>query len=324
MKRIMIVGGGGAIGQYVVEDLYKHGYALFCVDHTANNTTLYEKLNIPYVVVDITDIEDINKLPSNGIDSLIFLTGVLPAKMQTYNPQKYFYVNTIGAQNIFEYCVKAKIKQILYTQSHSDVASLWGKKTIPPYETPSINYKNDHTVYIISKLAAVSLLEYYYQSFNISYCVFRCPNIYAYYPDLYYYKDGKRTLIAYRYFIQRAIKSEPIEIWGKHESRRDIVYVKDLAQMLRKAIEKKIDRAFYNVSNGKTVSVKEQIEDTIEVFSPQNNKSQIIYRPDIDIPEISYHYDIQNAIEELDYIPEYFHKEMLLDMKKIMQERGEL
>ena len=89
--------------------------------------------------------------------------------------------------------------------------------------------------------------------------------------------------------------------------------------MLRKAIEKNISKGYYNVANGKSVSIKEQVEDTIEIFSPPDNKSKIIYRPDIDIPEISYHYDIQNAIDELGYVPKYFHREMLIDMKKIMQ-----
>ncbi|MEL3899249.1 MAG: NAD(P)-dependent oxidoreductase [Treponema phagedenis] len=182
----------------------------------------------------------------------------------------------------------------------------------------SLNYNNDHTVYIISKLAAVSLLEHYYQAYKIKYCIFRCPNIYAYHPDMYYYKDGKKTIIAYRYMIHQAINSKPIEIWGNHESKRDIVYVKDLTQMIRKAIEKNIDKAVYNVSNGKAISLREQVEDIIDVFSPKNNKSKIIYRPDIDIPEISYHYDIENAIKDLGYKPQYFHKEMLRDIKKIM------
>ncbi|MGI5084550.1 NAD-dependent epimerase/dehydratase family protein [Treponema putidum] len=319
MKTVMIVGSGGLIGQYIVKDLYENGYNLFCVEHSDKNAELYKNLGIPFLIADVQCVDDINKLPQSGIDSVIFLAGILPARMTVYEPQKYFYVNTIGAQNIFEYCLRIGVKQILYTQSHSDVANLWGKKTISPYDPPTINYKNDHTVYVISKLAAVSLLEYYYQNFQISYCVFRCPNIYAYHPDRYYYRDGKKTLIAYRDFIYRAINSEPIEIWGKYESRRDIVYVKDLAQMLRKAIEKNISKGYYNVANGKSVSIKEQVEDTIEIFSPPDNKSKIIYRPDIDIPEISYHYDIQNAIDELGYVPKYFHREMLIDMKKIMQ-----
>ena len=36
--------------------------------------------------------------------------------------------------------------------------------------------------------------------------------------------------------IEKAIKAEPIELWGNPDREKDIVYVKDFCQMLLKAI----------------------------------------------------------------------------------------
>ena len=87
------------------------------------------------------------------------------------------------------------------------------------------------------------------------------------------------------------------------------------------AIEKKIKHGKYNVSNGKELTLEQQIKDTIEVFCSPDKKSKIIYKPEIKIPDIKYHYDISNAIKDLGYKPKYFHIEMLKDMKEEMKKK---
>lgn len=65
-------------------------------------------------------------------------------------------------------------------------------------------------------------------------------------------------------------------------------------------------------------TIEQQIKDIISVFSPENNRSKIIYCPDKTIPDIKYHYDISNAVEDLGYKPKYFHVQMLEDIKNEM------
>jgi len=54
------------------------------------------------------------------------------------------------------------------------------------------------------------------------------------------YVNGKNVPLGYRYFIQKALNSETIEIWGDPQKAKDIVYVKDFNQMLNKAIESNV------------------------------------------------------------------------------------
>ena len=122
-------------------------------------------------------------------------------------------------------------------------------------------------------------------------------------------------------FIDKAIAGEDIEIWGNPQMKRDVVYVKDLTQMFILAIEKEIKRGKYNVSNGTELTLDQQVKDTIEVFSSPDKKSKIIYRPEMKIKDIKYHYDISNAVTDLGYKPKYFHIEMLKDMKEEMKKK---
>lgn len=319
MKTVMVIGAAGMIGVYLTDELIEKGYKVVAVCHKKRDTEAFKKRGTESYTLDISDKDDFENLPKIRVDSVVLLAGILPAGMNGYFPEKYFQINTIGALNVLEYCRLNGIKQVLYAQSHSDVSGHWQDDVIDAYTPPSITYNNDHTVYIISKIAAAELLEHYHQMYGLSYATFRLPNIYSYHPNKYYYVDGKLKIIAYRMFIDKAIAGEDIEIWGNPQMKRDVVYVKDLTQMFILAIEKETKRGIYNVSNGTELTLEQQVKDTIEVFSPPDKKSKIVYRPEMKIKDIKYHYDISNAVEDLGYKPKYFHIEMLKDMKEEMK-----
>lgn len=313
-KNVLIFGATGLIGTYLTDYLHNK-FSIYAVGNKSPFTYQYENVNYYKCAIDNKD--DFKNLPQN-IDVVIMLAGILPANMETYIPEKYFQINTIGLLNVLEYCKQIGVQQIIYTQSHSDVKGMWGKQVINPYAEYSLDYNNDHTVYIISKIAGVELIKHYHELCGLKYVILRCPNIYAWHPSTSYFVNGKKTIIAYRYFIKNAINSLPIEVYCDENTYRDVVYIKDLNQLVEKSIDKNISSSVYNVSNGKAISIKEQVQDIIEIFSPKNNPSQIIYKPEIKVKNLNYRYDISNAIEELGYNPQYFHKEMLLDMKEEM------
>ena len=89
--------------------------------------------------------------------------------------------------------------------------------------------------------------------------------------------------------------------------------------MILKAIEVKPSNSVYNVSTGHSTTLEEQILGIIDVFSPESNKSKVVYRPEKKVHINNHQYDISNAIEELNYCPQYDYITMLHDYKKEMQ-----
>ena len=101
-----------------------------------------------------------------------------------------------------------------------------------------------------------------------------------------------------------------------------MVYVKDFAQMLYKALFVEISSGYYNVGTGKGISLLDQIKGIIEVFSPKDKKSKIIMRPDMpNAPQ--YIMDISNAVNDLGYKPEYDYISMLNEIKQEMMNDAE-
>ena len=217
---------------------------------------------------------------------------------------------------ILEYARKTGADRVIYTQTWAEMAGYWGKKkTLSPDLPRKLLYRGDHAVYSITKCAVVDLMEYYKQEFGIKNFVFRLPNIYLYSPQKYYYVDGEKKPIAYRYIIDRAMEGKEIEIWGNPSAFKDIIYVKDLCKMMFLSLFAQTDGGTYNAGTGIKTTLKKQIEGIVKVFCPENCKSVIINKPEK--PTFtSFVMDIKKAKKELGYTPDYDYISYLKDYKK--------
>lgn len=321
MKKVLIFGATGHTGAYLtdycLENLDLNEYQVIAIGR--KKTDYFQKRGIDYYSIDITKSDEFSKLPKENVHSVILLAAIIPAAMEGYRPMEYIDTNIIGAFNVLEYCKRVKADRILYTQTQRDIGNFIGKKEpLRPDMPRSFSYKGDHAVYVISKNTAVDLIEHYHQEYGLKRFIFRLPTIYSYSPIDYFYVDGKKRMKAYRLMINQAIKGQPIEMWGDPEKAHDIVYIKDFCQILCKGIVVDIECGIYNVGTGKPVSLKEQIEGMVEVFSPKDNKSMIVPCPDKPNSR-SYTMDISKAIEELGYEPKYDYISYLKDFKKEME-----
>ena len=93
-----------------------------------------------------------------------------------------------------------------------------------------------------------------------------------------------------------------------------MVYVKDVARLIEQCIENNEACGVYNVGSRHQVTLEEQIDGIIEVFT-ENKKSKKIYRPDK--PDALFnHLDISKTIKELGYDPKYDYVGWLKDFKE--------
>ena len=319
MKNIVIFGATGNTGSYFTlfaKEYFKERYNVIAVGR--KKTQFFTKYNIPYYSVDISKQNEFSILPKENIHAVVLLAATIPSYMALYNPMQYVMSNTVGALNVLEYCRKNHIDRVLYTQTVFDVSlSVKVGEKLDPNTPRNFSYKGDHAVYVISKNTAVDLIEHYYQEYGLKKFIFRLPTIYNYSPFHYYYPNGIKTKRPIYTMIERALHSQPLEIWGEPHYSKDMVYVADFSQMLCKAIEVDRTHGFYNVGTGIPVSIEEQIKTIVEVFSPQGKPSPIIYCPEKPIGG-GFLMDISNARLELGYVPQYSCKKLFEAYKQEM------
>lgn len=280
------------------------------------NTDFFKKNGIKYIQMDIRREEDYAKLPTEDVYAAINMAGLLPAYLAEYDPFAYIDTNITGAVRILEYARKTGADRALYTQTWAEQAGYWGREEVLRPEMPrSLKYTGDHAFYAITKSMVVDTMEHYKQEYGLRNFVFRLPNVYLYNPETYYYVDGVKKAIGYRYMIERAIKGEPIELWGNPDAFKDILYVKDLCQLMYKALFADVNGGTYNAGTGVKTTLREQIEGMVRVFSPADNPSEIIYKPEKP-GFVSFVMDVDKARRELGYEPQYFYKDYLEDYKR--------
>jgi UDP-glucose 4-epimerase len=318
MNQVLIIGATGGTGKYLTKYLSDKNYRVFTTGQQERATNYFDYTNVSYQALDITDKDAFATLPTENISCVVLLAGMMPARMEGYDPHKYIDVNVKGTLNVLEFCRAHDIKKVIFTQSHADVSAHWDTGTlIPANANRTLNLKGDHAVYIISKCAAVDMLEHYHQQYGIQTIVLRLPTIYSYMPAATMYIDGKIQDMACMYLIDRATKGEEIEIWGDPQKSKDIVYIKDFINIVEAAIASETAQGIFNVGTGIATSLDQQIRGIVEVFSDGDKQSNIVYRPD-KRSQTSYLYDISKTEQELNYTVQYPYMDMLQDMKQEM------
>lgn len=318
MKNIIVFGATGGIGAYTVLHLHDTGkYKVIAVGHRKNDNGFFEQYGIPYYSVDISDYKSFEVLPKENIEAVVNLAGVLPAR--SYNPRMYISSFTMGQLNVLEYMRSIGCKKIISAQTPADLWYLQNTTTPMPADAQrSFPPSTDHSIYTIAKNAAIDITEYYHNTFGFSRFILRFFNVYMYHPNPYYHVDGIKRMISFRLLMDRASSGQDIEVWGDPSRSKEMLYVKDLTRLIQQCVESPLEGGIYNVGSLKQVTLEEQIDGIIEVFS-EGTKSKKILRPDK--PNALFnHLDISKTIEELGYNPKFTYIEWLKDFKKEMEE----
>lgn len=330
-RKILIFGSTGNVGSYVT--LYAKEFfdkenrrleergSLVRYEVIASGrrqTDVFDRYGIPYIRVDITKESDFEALPKKDVYAVILLSAKIPSYMKEYNGRDYVESIILGGFNILEYCRKACVDRLLYSQTVYDVAEYPHSHIIMSDDELNFSYTGDHALYVIAKNAMIEMMEHYHLEYGLKKFVFRLPTIYGYSPNHYYLKNGvKRKRPVYE-MIERAMAGKPLEIWGDPAYSKDMVHVNDFGQMLCKCILATRDEGVYNVGTGMPVSLEEQVNTIADVFSPEGKEVEIKYCPDK--PDGGgFLMDIRNAEEELGYKPKYDCRALFEDFKREMQ-----
>ena len=318
-KTIVVFGATGKVGCYTALYLKESGYDVIAVGRRKSDNNFFGDYEIPYVSLDILNLDDYTKLPQENVYGIVHMAAILPATMNGYDPHVYVRSNLDGTLNVLDYAVKVGVKRFVFPKSWSDIIYLTGDLTPIPADVPvKFPINNDHTVYAITKNAACDIILHYAVRYGFKYYILRFPNIFCYHPNPTYFVDGVKRWNGQRAIIEQAKRGEDIELWGRPDAARDVFYVKDCTQIIEKCFSANGASGVYNVGTGWVVSRRNQIQGLIDVFGRKNNPSKIIVRKDKpDSP--TYLLDISKTIDQLGYKPKYDYMKYLHDFKKEME-----
>lgn len=321
---ILVFGAAGFIGTYLVDQLVAAGHEVVASDVSDIGEGYYRAKGIRFERVDITQKGDFARLPTTGIDAVVHLACVQPANVseQRYDAADFVRVNVLGTLNVLDFCKTHGVPKLLYTCSHRNTQGMWDAKAGKPIaedDGRAIKFTGDYAMFSISESAAADCVEHYTQAYGLEGVVFRLPPVYGYGPHTEIFKDGKPIKTGFQIFIDNAEQGLPLELWGDVENGRDIVYVKDVTAAIELALKKPGIGGLYNISSGRRLTLREQADAVLRVFSPAGKRSELRRVPDKANLIENYVYDIGKADRVLGWRPVYSFDDMLIDYRREMQ-----
>ena len=317
MKRVIVFGATGNLGANISIYLHNIGYEVIAVGHRKNDNGFFADHGMKYYSVDIEKESDFKILPVDNIYAVLHFAGVLPAVMEGFSATPYIQSIIQGTLNVLEYTRTVGADRIIFPQTLFDIRHLFGSKIPIPADSQRQVPEGDHWMYVIAKNAACDMIEHYYNNYGIKRFIFRLSRIYLYHPNPYTFTDGKKVLVSDRALIYKAIKGEPIEVWGDPYRVLETISIYDFLRIIEKALVAVVDGGIYNVGSGGT-TLEERVRGIVDVFSPKNNKSEISYCPEK--PNgTQFVLDITKTKLELGYEPKFSWYDYLVKFKKEME-----
>jgi 2-alkyl-3-oxoalkanoate reductase len=217
--RILITGGGGFLGTYIVKELLKNP-AYQVTNFSRHAYAHLNELGVPTIKGDLTKVSDVERALSQGFDA-IFHVAALAGVWGRY--EDYLNINYHGTKNLLEAAFAHGVKRFVYTSTPSVV---FGKDDLLGVDEDCPYPKQHLTAYAETKTMAEKLVLQMNDGKNFMTCALR--------PHLIW---GPGDPHLFPRVIQKG-KEGKLRIVGDGENLVDIIYVENAAMAHVQAFEK--------------------------------------------------------------------------------------
>ena len=269
---ILVIGGAGFIGSFVVAELLKHPVNKVVVyDNFARGNQSYlneqlkdERCSIFPFGGDIREVDILNTAMKD-MDYVISLAAMWLLHCKDY-PRTAFDVNIAGTFNVLEACVNNKIKKLIWSSS----ASVYGDAVeLPMKEDHPFNNKN---FYGASKIAGEAMATAFNDRYGLKVIGLRYMNVYGPHQD----QTAAYTGVVPIMLNKKIEANEAPVINGDGSQAYDFIYVEDVARSNVQALISDQDFGMYNVGTEIQTSINELCELILEL---KNSQLKVQYNP---------------------------------------------
>ena len=265
MMNILVTGGAGFIGSHIVEHFQGRAKVRVLDNLRSGFKHNLAGLQHEFIEASILDREAVRKAVQ-GVDYIFHLAAMISVPESMAKPIECDEINTRGTLIMLEEAAKAGVKKLVLSSS----AAIYGDNpTVPKVETMLPEPKSP---YAITKLDG----EYYCKMFadenRLQTACLRYFNVFGPRQD-----PKSQYAAAVPIFIHRALKNEPITIYGDGEQTRDFIYVKDIAAANAYFATQSTATGVFNVAYGKKITINDLCTTICKLTG---SKSEIKHAPD--------------------------------------------
>lgn len=258
-RKVLICGATGFIGRNIAETFIKRDD--FDVYGTYFDSKMLPYPKITMLHADLTCKEDVTRV-IKGMDMIIQAAATTSGAKEILT-KPYYHVTDNAVMNslIFRAAHENMVSHVIFFSC----TVMYQSSDIPVKETDFDPNKEMYPSYFgvgWTKVYIEKMCEFYSRIGNTKYTVIRHSNIYGPYDK--YDLEKSHVLGATVTKVMTAKKNKKVAVWGNGEEERDLLYVSDLVNFVRLAIDKqKTNIAIFNVGYGSSISVNELVKKII-------------------------------------------------------------
>lgn len=252
MSKILITGGAGNIGSFIVDQCLELGHKVVVVDNFYNgkyrNISGHLIINeVELETIDIGSYEMVKYVFDKHKPEYVSHQASLMILDSNKFPHKAIETNITGTFNIIQACGEYEVRKLSYGSS----ASVYGNPRFVPV-TEDHPFDNQ-TLYGATKIAKEALMKSWAFSNNVPYIGFRYFNIYSERQGL-----GAFYTQVFQKWIHAIYNGDEITMYGDGEQTLDLVHSSDAARANILALfNDKVKNEHFNVGTGIETSLKE-------------------------------------------------------------------
>jgi len=248
--RVLVTGGAGFIGRWVVGALLAEGHEVLAVDNlvAGDAAALDEFAGRPgYLGLETGDVRDAASCRRwlTGVDAVAHLAASISVQESIDDPATTFDNDVVGTFNVLE-AARATGARVVFMSTCMvyDRAGDEGISETHPTKPAS--------PYAAAKLAGEALTLSYFHAYGLPTTVVRPFNTYG--PHQRSVGEGGVVAI----FTRRSLLGEELRIFGDGTQTRDLLYVEDCARFVVAALlSERATGRILNAGTGRDVSVNE-------------------------------------------------------------------
>jgi UDP-glucose 4-epimerase len=249
--RILVTGGLGVNGSWVVRGLCERGIECLVIDNRDDRSLVGEVgERFSLVVGDATDLEQLRRLIGTAtVDVVIHMAAIIDADR---NPVAAVDVNVRGMAAVCEAARAGGVSRVVFTSSRAVYGSLAGEFAYPTYRpVPETHATRPFALYDVTKLAAEEIGRWYRRTHALEVVSLRFGTILG--PGKLVRHGGFST---YSSMLEFPAQGRPVELVQGGDEGNDIVYVADVADaIIATAIAPKLAHDVYNIGSGVTYTL---------------------------------------------------------------------
>lgn len=313
---ILVTGGAGFIGRWVVKKLLEDGHRITVLDNLSNggleNIEKFEgNNNFKFIKGDIQNHKTLDEIFKEKFDIVYHLAASINVQDSIDDPRTTFFNDTVGTFNILE---RAKIQMfgkngnmdgdgwVLDSKEDTYPCKVVFMSTCMVYDVADDKGIDENhptkpvSPYGGSKIAAENMVLSYYNAYKLPTVVIRPFNTYGPFQKT----GGEGGVVAI--FINNSLHGRDINIYGSGQQTRDLLYVKDCARfVVMTGYSEKVNGEIVNAGTGRDVSVNELADITTNNRVKVNHVKHI--HPQSEIMKLKCNYE--KAKELINWQPEY-------------------